>query len=149
MSMTDPITTLHGSCHCGQLNITFSTSKNPAEINPRSCDCSFCRKHGAAYISDPNGKLWIVQSHPGALREYRQGSNAAKFLLCSACGVLIGVVYEHSSSLYGVINTGCLDGETGLSDALPASPQLLSADEKVSRWLSLWVPNVAVVTRNA
>lgn len=142
--MTDRMTTMHGSSHCGQLKITFSTSKNPADIHPRACDCSFCSKHGAAYISDPGGKLLIERSHADAICEYRQGSNAARLLLCRACGVLVGVVYHHSSGLYGAINTRCLDGETGLGEASPASPQLLSADEKVSRWLSLWVPNVVV-----
>ncbi len=145
--MTAQTTIMRGSCHCGQLNIEFSTAKHPLDFHPRACDCSFCRKHGAAYISDPDGKLTFAQNHAGAIREYRQGSHAARLLLCGACGVLMGVVYDHSSGTYGAVNAGCLDGETGLGDAVAASPQLLTEDEKISRWLTLWVPNVAMVTR--
>lgn len=144
--MTDQTTTMRGGCHCGQITLEFSTIKNPADIHPRSCDCSFCQKHGAAYISDPNGTLSITRSHADALQEYRQGSSVAQFLMCRECGVLVAVVFAHDARLYGAVNAGCLDGKTGLADALSASPQLLSPEEKVSRWLTLWVPNVALIT---
>lgn len=138
--------TLRGSCHCGQLRIEFSTRQDTADIVPRSCDCSFCRKHAAAYISDPAGRLSVAESHAGALREYRQGSNAARFLICSHCGVLVAVIFEHDSGIYGAANAKCLDGEPGLGPPITASPQALSADEKVSRWLGLWTPDVALTT---
>ena len=138
--------TLRGSCHCGQLRIEFSTDQDPASIVPRSCDCSFCQKHGAEYISDPAGRLSVSQSHSGTLREYRQGSNAAQFLICGHCGVLVAVIFRHNSRIYGAANAGCLDGHTGLASPAPASPQTLSPEEKVSRWLKLWVPDVVLAT---
>jgi len=134
-------TTLHGSCHCGQLSIAFSTTLDTAGLTPRACDCSFCRKHGAAYISDPAGKL-SIHARGGALRHYQQGSNNADFLVCGSCGVLVAVVFEHLSRLYGAANAGCLDGRIPLADAVPSSPQMLSADDKISRWIRLWVPDV-------
>ncbi len=134
-------TTFHDSCHCGGLRIEFSTGKNPADLVPRACDCSFCRKHGATYVSDPAGQL-TVSSHQAALRKYRQGSDTADFLLCGRCGVLVAVVYEHDDRFHGAVNIGCLDGATGFRPAVPASPQALGAEEKVSRWLELWIPDV-------
>ena len=51
-NMSNDSKTLSGSCHCGRLGIEFSTVEEPAALHPRSCDCSFCRKHGAAFFVD-------------------------------------------------------------------------------------------------
>ncbi|HTV86188.1 MAG TPA: aldehyde-activating protein [Dyella sp.] len=140
------MTVMHGSCHCGALSVAFTTAKLAADFQPRACDCSFCMKHGAAYVSDPGGSLSIVQRHADAIKEYRQGSNTARFLLCKDCGVLVGVVFDHASGTYGTLNVTCLDDATGFAQALGASPQQLSQDEKISRWLALWVPRVVIET---
>ena len=142
-------TTLRGSCHCGRLRVEFSTSQHPADIVPRACDCSFCQKHGAAYISDPAGHLSVSESHAGTLHEYRQGSNAARFLICGHCGVLVAVIFRSDSRIYGAANATCLDGLTGLGPPVTACPQALGPDEKVSRWLKLWVPDVVLTTSGA
>ncbi len=148
MTMAPVPVTLHGSCHCGQLRVVFSTCQDPAIFIPRACDCSFCQKHGASYISDPGGSL-SVSASPGGLREYRQGSNTAAFLVCGQCGVLAAVTFEHRSRIYGSLNIGCLDGTTGLRNSSPASLQALTKDEKISRWLQLWVPEVRIFTSGA
>lgn len=88
----------------------------------------------------------ITENEPGAMREYRQGSNAAQFLLCAHCGVLVAVVFEYEARLYGVANAGCLDGHAGLANPVPASPEALGPEEKISRWLKLWVPDVHLAT---
>ena len=90
-----------------------------------------------------------MSSSQGAVRKYRQGSNTADFLICAHCGVLVAVIYEHGSRIYGAVNTGCLDGRNGLGSSAPASPQALSQDEKISRWLQLWVPDVQMVASDA
>jgi len=146
MSTTGAMKSLHGSCHCGRLAVEFSTTLDPTTLQPRVCDCSFCRKHGAAYVSDPAGKLSVSEKYAGALREYRQGSNTARFLLCSNCGVLVAVTFEHDARLYGAVNAGCLDEETRFAAAVPASPQKLSPEERISRWLTVWIPDVRVST---
>lgn len=138
--------TLRGSCHCGQLRLEFSTEQDPATLVPRVCDCSFCQKHGAAYISDPAGRLTVSERHSGMLHRYRQGSDTAQFLLCRDCGVLVAVVFEHENRRYGAVNAGCLDGTISLGNPAPASPQTLSPDEKLTRWLSVWIPDVVLAT---
>jgi len=148
MSLPKEAVTFYGGCHCGQLRIEFSTGIDPAHFTPRECDCSFCQKHGAAYISDPAGRL-SVSFNQGTLRKYRQGSNTAEFLVCGQCGVLVAVTYERNSRIYGAVNVGCLNGHTGLGNSVPASPQMLSPDEKVSRWLNLWVPDVELFASGA
>ena len=143
MPIAKPAVKLHGSCHCGELRIEFSTAVDLAGLVPRACDCSFCRKHGAAYISDPAGRLSIA-AKPGALRRYRQGSNHAEFLVCARCGVLVAVIFEHGSRIHGALNAGCLDDQARLAQPVAASPQKLGADEKMSRWLKLWIADVTL-----
>lgn len=140
---------LRGSCHCGRLSVVFSTALDTAQLHPRACDCSFCRKHGAAYVSDPAGHLAIDAAEPGALREYRQGSHAARLLLCGYCGVVVGVVFTDAGRTYGAVNAACLDDEVALGDAVGVSPQKLSPTEKVERWRQLWVPDVVLPSIDA
>ena len=142
-------TTLRGSCHCGELRVEFSPAQDPAGIVSRSCDCSFCQKHGAAYVSDPGGRLSVSEGRAGALREYRQGSNAARFLICGHCGVLVAVIFRLDSRIYGAVNAGCLDEHAGFGAPVQVSPQALSPEEKVSRWLTMWVPDVELTTSGA
>jgi len=119
---------------------------DPASMIPRACDCSFCQKHAAAYISDPAGQLSVIMQSPDALRWYQQGSNTAEFLLCTGCGVLVAVVFEHNARIYGAVNARSLERLADFHSAVPASPQLLAADEKVARWLQVWFPDVELVT---
>jgi len=149
MSDISHITSFKGSCHCGNIGMAFETLRKPAQFNPRACDCSFCQKHGVAYISDPLGKLHISIRNGAALKEYRQGSKSARFLLCNDCGVCIGTVFDHENSTYGAINARCLDSESGFGDTLPASPRKLATNEKISRWLELWIPDVIITPLDA
>lgn len=145
MAQADRSMTVHGSCHCGRVQVEFTTSVELASTTPRACDCGFCQKHGAAYVSDSSGILRIIATEPNALQSYRQGSKLACFQLCSRCGVLVAVIFEHQGNTYGAVNVGCLDERPLFGTAVPASPQQLSPEEKVSRWLQVWVPGVQVV----
>ncbi len=42
-----------GGCHCSNIRFRLESAKPPSEFAPRVCDCTFCTKHGARYISDP------------------------------------------------------------------------------------------------
>ena len=136
--------TLQGGCHCGGLRVELTTQQSPAILQARACDCSFCRKHGAAYVSDPAGGMRVIETTKAALQEYRHSSRTAQFLICAACGVLIAVCFTASDGVYGAVNACCLEEEPRLGPALAASPQRLTPQERVERWRMLWVPNVEV-----
>lgn len=136
--------TLHGSCHCADLTAELSTRIAPSGFHPRACDCSFCRKHGASWISDPAGRLRIT-ARGSTLQSYRQGSDQARFLVCGRCGVLVAVVVEHDGRMSGALNAGCLDAPPAFGATVAASPQLLDADAKRARWRELWVADVELV----
>ena len=140
------MSTLLGGCHCGAVKVAYDTAVEPARVSPRACDCSFCRKHGAAWTSDFAGRL-AIGANAGALRAYRQGTNTADFLLCEHCGVLVAVMYEHAGGRHAAVNATCLDAAADFALTQCASPQRLDKDEKVERWLRLWVPNVRIDTR--
>lgn len=133
---------LHGQCHCGNLQLELHTTAAPAQLQPRACDCGFCTRHGAAWISDPQGRLDIAVRDRAALCEYRQGANLARFLLCRDCGVLVATHYAADGRGFAALNARCLDGFGTLAAAVPASPRTLSADEKRERWTRLWIADV-------
>lgn len=130
---------IRGSCHCGAIKLTFTTTVATALLAPRRCDCTFCVKHGASYVSDPQGSL-TIEAQQDALNEYRQGSGRARFPVCRACGVLMGVVFDHASDLRGALNSRCIEGGVAFGATQAISPQNLDVDAKIARWLDLWTP---------
>jgi hypothetical protein len=140
---------LSGGCHCGKLLVQAQLTRTPDTYNPRACDCDFCRKHAAAYVSDPRGALLIRIADPQSAGRYRQGSGLAELLFCNNCGVAVGALYRSAARLYGVVNARVLGGAAGFGAAQTVSPQRLSPDEKVSRWQELWFADVSIVTEES
>ena len=135
---------VRGGCHCGNLSLEAELTRAPADVQPRACDCSFCRKHGAAWLSDADGSLRIAVRDAGALARYRQGSNSAQLLLCARCGVLVAAILEESGNTWGALNAQALDADPGFAVATPVSPQELEADAKRERWRRLWFSRVTL-----
>ena len=52
---------IHGSCHCGNIAFDLVWEPAPAEIPARACTCSFCRKHGGVWTSNPRGSLRVTE----------------------------------------------------------------------------------------
>jgi len=133
-----------GGCHCGNLWVQLLLTRSPDAYQPRRCDCDFCQKHGASYLSDARGSVRIQIRDAAQRRDYRQGSGQAQFLLCARCGVLIGVLYGSDSQLYAAINARILDerGQFGVEQSV--SPQTLSSADKVQRWRDVWFSDVSL-----
>ena len=131
-----------GGCHCGNISLNLELSRPPGTYSPRACDCAFCTKHGAAYISDPQGRLRIRILEGEHSRIYRQGSGMGEFLLCANCGVLIGVLYRDSEGVYAAVNVRVAARPADFGAQQIVSPRTLAESDKVSRWKSLWFPNV-------
>jgi len=136
---------LAGGCHCGNIRVTVDLTHSPDTYAPRACDCEFCRKHGAAWVSDPQGSLLIQIRNEDDTGRYAQGAGIAEMLLCRNCGVLVGALWREQR-LYGVVNANVLDKRAAFADLQPVSPRTLSADAKRSRWQSIWFANVTLTT---
>lgn len=130
-----------GGCHCGNLRWHFRTARTLGECVPRACDCDFCRRHCAAWVSDPQGALRIEAVHGAGLQRYRHGSRQAEFLVCGTCGVLVAVVARSEDGrLLGAVNRHAFGQHEGFAEETIVSPRLLPAGAKLDRWKQLWTP---------
>ncbi|HEY3813876.1 MAG TPA: aldehyde-activating protein [Caulobacteraceae bacterium] len=79
-----------GHCHCGRVSATFRTTE--ATVKARSCQCDFCRRHGAKTVTDTDGFAEIVADGP--LMRYHFGLMTAEYLMCPKCGTYVACVLE-------------------------------------------------------
>ena len=129
-----------GRCHCAALRWRFTTARPLANFSPRACDCDFCTRHRAAWVSDPAGELRL-RTRAAQLQRYRQGSGQAEFLLCRDCGVLVAVVARgEDGRLLGAANRNAFDEQTQFGPETIVSPQALAPATKLERWTQLWTP---------
>lgn len=141
--------THEGGCHCGNLRWRFTTTRTLGEFAPRACDCDFCSRHRAAWVSDPQGALRIDVHHAAGLQRYRQGSKQAECLVCGACGVLVAVVARDGDGrLLGAVNRNAFDERNGFAEETAVSPRMLAADAKLARWTHLWTPAELTLERS-
>lgn len=134
-----------GGCHCGALRWRFESALDLVAFAPRACDCDFCRRHQAAWVSDAAGTLRI-EAAGARLRRYRQGSGQAEFLLCGDCGVLVAVIArDQGGRLLGAVNRNAFDRRDGFAAEATVSPQRLDPGTKLARWTQLWTPTELVL----
>jgi hypothetical protein len=136
---------LGGGCHCGNIRVELELTRSAGTYNPRACDCDFCRKHRAAYVSDPQGSLLIQIRDERDCGRYAQGSGQAELLVCRHCGVLIAPLYREAGRVYAAVNVNVLEG-VAFGAQQTASPKALAAADKVKRWKDLWFSNVTLRT---
>ena len=122
-----------------------ATLTRPAhDYAPRACDCDFCRKHGAAWLTDPAGSLYLQHSGGDSAAYYRQGSDQAEFIVCAHCGVLVMATYRSEARLFAALNVRAIDGAPAFAPEQVAQPRLLSAQDKPLRWQQLWFADVRI-----
>lgn len=119
-------------------------TRSAHDYAPRACDCDFCRKHGAAWLTDPAGSLRLQQRGAAAAVVYRQGSDQAEFLVCARCGVLVMATYRNDGRLFAALNVRAIDGAAAFASEQVAQPRLLSAQDKPLRWQQLWFADVRI-----
>ncbi len=120
------MTLLHGECHCGRVEVSFETALAPETMEIRACQCSFCRRHGARTVTDPNGSLTIA-APAGGLSRYRFGLRTADYLLCANCGVYIAAVINDGAEKRATLNATGLMIED-MHDRTPTPVNLDSED---------------------
>ncbi len=141
---TDKLHKLSGKCHCGNINLCITLSMPPSSFQVRVCDCNFCRKHGAGFISDVHGSLLIKAKDAGQLGKYQQGDSVADFLYCKKCGVFVAVTFQSDGHLYSAVNYKTINENVIFGDEIPVSPKLLSVSDKAERWKNNWFCDVSI-----
>jgi hypothetical protein len=126
---------LTGQCHCGAIRVTFETAQ---PLAPRTCMCSFCRKHGARTVTDPDGSA-VLTLGPKTIR-YGFGSQTTDFLICARCGVYVGALAELDGQRYATLNLNAFDDPRPDLEAVPVSYDGEGADAKADRRRQKWTP---------
>jgi len=130
----------HGSCHCGSVKITLRTSKAADELGARSCQCTFCKAHGASWTSDPGGRLEITVPRE-KLSRYTFGTGTAEFLICATCGVVPAVIWKDGERLLGVARVNCLEeSELLLANTRPIDFDNETESKRLERRARGWTP---------
>ncbi len=136
-----------GKCHCGNIHFTFETHIAVPEIIHRCCTCSFCRKQGARYSSDPGGRLDVSISQKENINRYRFGHKTADFIICKICGVMPFITSDIDGNTYAVLNINCLDNvdqiEDGSSDVTYDEE---GTEDRLSRRKKRWIGTVKLNT---
>ncbi len=123
-----------GSCHCGILSFSFETAK---PLAPRACQCSFCRKHQARTVTDPQGQALLEAPRDAG---YRFASRAADYLVCGQCGVYIGAIARIEGKLYATLNLNAFDQPHPELAGTPVSYDDDTPETKSRRRRERWTP---------
>ena len=126
-----------GSCRCKQWTLLVSTEAALSNLNPRVCDCDYCKAHPSAIISAPD-MLIELSGNSANLSVDKNGDELAAFYRCKSCTQFLAVGCEIDGQLRGAVNASLLDEKSSLGPAIPIQPRLLSAAEKLARWSKLW-----------
>lgn len=132
---------LTGACHCRNLSVSFETGLSPAEMVPRACQCSFCRMHSTAAVSDPSGHLTFAVRDPGLLNRYTFGLGSTEFLICRTCGVYAGAFMPDGDAAFANVMAGVLDARDEITSAtVPVHRSQENLEERQTRRRAMWTP---------
>jgi len=94
------------ACHCGA--VQFELTLPRGLVDPRRCDCSFCRLRGAIAASVPLAGLKILKGEE-QLTLYQFNTRTARHYFCSVCGIYTHHQRRSNPREYG-FNVACLEG---------------------------------------
>ncbi|MEM9667703.1 MAG: aldehyde-activating protein [Pseudomonadota bacterium] len=138
--------TYKGQCHCGALSADIKLSVPSTDIELRSCQCDFCKRHNGLTFTDPLGEF-VLYYQAGTLKRYRMGLGITEFLLCDRCGVYVAAVMNTKSGLKATVNSAGL-GLDVFSDRQPKPVNYdgETADIRRRRRIEGWTPAKLIET---
>lgn len=141
--MTEP-SPVTGACHCGAIRAIFYPSRPLEELEVRSCQCSFCLRHGTKTVSDPSGRARF-EIDGAALSWYRFETRTGTSLICGRCGAFAGGFVEDGDHIWSVLNArGLLIPELRDRVGVPKHYDGETTEERKARRISLWTPTEIV-----
>jgi hypothetical protein len=136
-----------GSCHCGAIRATLTSSKPATELQARACQCSFCTRHGAMTVSDPGGRA-VFEIDRAALTKYQFETRTGTSLLCARCGMYAGVILENGGKVWSAINVrGLAFAEFKGREPEPVVYEGETAEQRIARRKQKWTPTEIVYVR--
>lgn len=134
---------IKGKCHCGNIAFSLTWDPDPKEIPARACDCTFCRKHGGVWTSNPRGALEVTIQDASRVSRYAFGTETAEFQICARCGIVPVVTSRIDGRLYAVVNVNAFENvDASLLERVPASFGAEETDSRLARRRRNWIPSV-------
>ena len=141
---------IHGSCHCGNISFALIWEPDPAEIQVRACTCTFCRKHGGAWVSNPGGRLQVLIRDRSRVSIYVFGTKTAEFHTCAVCGIVPVVTSRIDEHLYAVVSVNAFDDvDPSLLRHGSASFDGEGTDSRLARRKRNWIADVEYIEHGA
>ena len=138
---------IEGRCHCGNIRFALHLPASGSRIPVRACGCTFCRKHGGVYTSDPKGRLEVRVADEGRVTNYRFGTGTADFHVCSTCGVVPVVTSTIEGRRYAVVNVNCFEGVGPAElDRSESDFEGEATETRLARRQRNWIPDVTIDT---
>jgi hypothetical protein len=134
-----------GQCHCGAIRVELSSNRPPEEQVLGACQCSFCRKHNARALSDPQAHVTLTAADPQQLQRYAFGLRTSEQIICRRCGVYVAMTLADEDQVWSVINVDTLE-DRGLFKR-PAEARDYSAEDRgcrIARRKARWCPTTLV-----
>ena len=134
-----------GGCHCGNIAYAFTSLVPPAEFGVRACQCTFCTKHGARWVSDPPARLNIEITDEAQVARYTFGHGTAEFLICKRCGALPAVLSDIGGTTYAVLNINTAENPAAYAaEAEATNFDAENSEERLKRRARRWIGTVAI-----
>lgn len=94
------------SCHCGAVQMEMHLPDGV--VDPKRCDCSFCRRRGAIMGTTTLAHIRIIKGED-KLGLYQFNTGVARHYFCQICGIYTHHQRRSNPAEYGY-NIACLDG---------------------------------------
>jgi hypothetical protein len=134
---------IKGSCHCGNIAFTLTWEPDPVEIVGRTCDCTFCVKHGGVWTSNPKGALRVAVRDPAHVSKYAFATGTAEFHICSRCGIVPVVTSTIDGHVYAVVSVNAFNNvDRAMVKRAPVTFEGESIDTRLQRRTRGWIGDV-------
>ncbi len=133
---------ISSDCHCGNIHLELHTNRAHSEFVKRTCQCALCRKHGASWISDPEGEARVRISNKDKASFYRFGTKTADFISCMDCGVLMIATCELDGRLRAVLNATAMTDEKFTAEPIQTNFDGENKESRLERRGQNWTGHV-------
>jgi hypothetical protein len=134
---------IRGRCHCGNISFRLDWEPDPVEIPARSCDCTFCMKHGGTWTSYPAGKLEVAIEDPALVSRYEFGTKTATFHVCARCGIVPVVTSDLDGRTYAVVSVKAFENvDPAMLKPGPVSFEGEGVESRLARRKRNWIGEV-------
>lgn len=132
---------ISGQCHCGNINYQFTWPGSGQRIPVRACECTYCQKRGAVWISNPDGTLDVKVTEPQSMHHYQFGHQTATFHICGRCGIVVMASCDIDDATYAVVNVNTFENiEPEAFDRADTDFEGENNTERLTRRKRNWTP---------